>query len=356
MSKTSLASKLLSRRFMDELDRILYQHNRKVYSTNKIIMRDCSQKTRIERRNNLRLCFAELHQLGYRLETPRSLKQKHIFALAAHWKTKNLSAKTIHGLFSNLRQFCLWVDKQNIVLDTREYYKDDKSFISRRTQAERDLSWENRGLNLSEIFAQAKAIDPRLEIYLRLMRFFGLRVKEAIEFRPRVAVAIDDDYILVSHGTKGGKHRVVKIRNDQQRRVLCDAKTILGHEVNMRLRWPAMTWRQAQSHYYYLMRRLAITNKLAGISTHGLRHAFLQDEYEIYARVPAAIKNTGVLPDIDDHKRANLVVSLEAGHYRPYVSVSYCGSFGYRLRQGKKSSSPDLPAVSTLPQEKDDLP
>lgn len=349
-----MADKLLPKRFQDELDRILDQHNGKVHSVTKAVPRDCSPKTRQERRNNLRRCFAELYELGFRLESPTSLKQKHVWALAGHWKTKCLSAKTIHSLFSNLREFCRWIDKRNVVLDIGEYFKDDQELIVRKTAAQENLSWESRGIDLNEIFTLAKEIDPRFELLLRLMRYFGLRVKEAIEFRPAIATSLDNEHLLVTHGTKGGKQRIVKIRNERQRQTLLDAKAMVHPHTNARLRWPDKSWRQAQAHFYHLMRRIAATKKLLTISAHGLRHAFLQDEYERYSGVPAPIKGLSDLPDHEEHQQAMLAVSLQAGHYRPSISTGYCGSFGHKFRKTRKPRSPT--SVDQQPNEKDEAP
>ena len=333
MSRISVADKVLPREFRNYLDKILDQYNQKVHAVGKCIPRDCSPKTRLERRNNLRRCFAELYQLGYRLSVPTSLKPKHIQALAHHWKEKGLSAKTIHGLFSNLREFSRWINRPGLVMDLSEYYKNDHEIIVRKTAAQINLSWESRGIDLNNIFALAKEIDPRFEVFLRLMRNFGLRVKEAIEFRPAVSTALDDGHLLVTHGTKGGKQRIVKIRNERQHQTLLDAKAMTLPHTNARLRWPDKTWKQAQAHFYHLMRRLGATHKLQGISAHGLRHAFLQDEYEFYAKVPPPIKGTGMLPqNRQEHQRAMLAVSVQAGHYRPSISCGYCGSFGHQLR------------------------
>jgi site-specific recombinase XerD len=276
------------------------------------------------------------------LATPISLKQKHIQALANHWKSKKLSAKTIQGLFSNLREFSRWINKPGLVMNIESYFDNDQAHLVRKTVAQNDLSWESRGIDLSVIFAEARELDPRFEVLLRLMRNFGLRVKEAIELRPALATALDDEHLLVSHGTKGGKQRIVKIRNDLQRQTLMDAKKLLATQNNMRLRWPDKTWKQAQSHFYHLMRRLSATRKSLKISAHGLRHAFLQDEYKFYAGVPAPIKGDASLPkNKQEHQRAMLAVSLEAGHYRPSITTGYCGSFGHKLRRLENPESKD---------------
>jgi hypothetical protein len=121
-----------------------------------------------------------------------------------------------------------------------------------------------------------------------------------------------------------------------------DAKKLLATQNNMRLRWPDKTWKQAQSHFYHLMRRLSATRKSLKISAHGLRHAFLQDEYKFYAGVPAPIKGDASLPkNKQEHQRAMLAVSLEAGHYRPSITTGYCGSFGHKLRRLENPESKD---------------
>lgn len=338
MSRTSLADRELPHAFSAELDRILDQHNHKIRSTTRVILRDCSTKTKYERRSNLRRAFAELYQLGYRLTSPTSLKPKHVVALAGHWRQKNLAAKTLHCLFSNLREFCRWIGKPGLVSDIGVYFPGREHFL-RSTVAARDLSWEGNGVDVADFLLRAKALDQRLFLILSLARYFGLRAKEAIEFRPWLAVAIDDEYITVTHGTKGGKQRLVKIRNDQQRQLLGSAKQVVGPDINSRMRWPDKSWKQAQAHFYYLMRCLGATHKLMNISAHGLRHAFLQDEYQHYAKVPAPIKQAGVLPESkQDHERALLAVSLQAGLYRPAVSAGYCGSFGHQLRSVQNPS------------------
>lgn len=126
---------------------------------------------------------------------------------------------------------------------------------------------------------------------------------------------------------------MIPIRSERQRNILHDAKEIVGNRLTAQLRWPDKTWRQAQGHFYYLMRKLGATHEQLGVSPHGLRHGFLQDEYEYYAGVPAPVKATGILPaDRMEHKQAMLAVSLEGGHYRESATGMYCGSLGHQLR------------------------
>jgi hypothetical protein len=135
---------------------------------------------------------------------------------------------------------------------------------------------------------------------------------------------------------------MIPIRSDVQRQILQAATELVGTRLGAQLRWPNMTWKQAQAHFYYLMRRIGATHGLLGVSPHGLRHGFLQDEYERYAGVPAPVKNPEALPSSRmEHKRALLAVSLEAGHLREAATGMYCGSVGHRLRPKAESASAD---------------
>lgn len=332
MSRTSLADKNLSKQFRDELDRILNSHNQKNHSLLGDIPRDSSRKTRRERRSNLRLIFAQLHQLGYRLQSPTSLKPKHIHALYAFWRQKDLAIKTLHGLFSNLRAFCRWIGKEGMV-DDIGMYAGGREDLVRKNDAVDDLSWEAKGVDIESVIEKARLLDIRLSVLLQFQRYFGLRVKESLELRPWRATALCQDYLYITDGTKGGKHRMIPVRNERQRSILIAAKEIVGNRLTSQLRWPDKTWRQAQSHFYYLMRKLGATHEQLGVSPHGLRHGFLQDEYQFYAGVPAPVKAVGTLPvDRMEHKKALLAVSLQAGHYREQATGMYCGTLGHRLR------------------------
>ncbi|MBU1364889.1 MAG: integrase domain-containing protein [Gammaproteobacteria bacterium] len=343
MSRTSLADQLLPKRFRDELDRIINHNNQKNHSRLRDIPRDSSRKTRRERRGNLRLIFAQLSQLGYRLESPTHLKPKHVQAVFTHWMEKGLAAKSIHGLFSNLRSFCRWIDKEGMIEDIG-VYAGGREHLVRKTAATEDLSWEAQGIDVDKFIQNAGQLDPRLAALLQLQRYFGLRAKESLELRPWRATALGQDHLYITDGTKGGKHRMIPIRTERQREIVDRAKEIVGKQLNAQMRWPDKTWRQAQSHFYYLMGQLGATREELGVTAHGLRHGFLQDEYAYYAGVAAPIKNHGILPtDRLEHKKAMLAVSLEAGHYRESATGMYCGSVGHQLRP---KSVPSITAPS----------
>lgn len=352
MSKTSLADKLLSRGFLSELDQILAVHNRKVHSKTKVISRDCSTKTAYERAGCLRLCFAELHQLGFKLQSPTSLKPKHLLVLGGYWQQKGVSAKTLHGRFSNLREFCRWIGKPGMVLDISNYC-GGREHLVRNAAATSDLSWEGLGIDVEAFLNRARDLDRRLWTMLSFQRYFGLRAKESIEIRPWRAAALGPDFLYITDGTKGGRHRIVPIRTDRQREIVESAKEIVGDSLKAQLRWPDMNWHQAQAHFYHLMRTLGATKEQLGATAHGLRHGFLQDEFQHYSGVPAPIKPDAPLPETSSaYQQALLATSLEAGHFRESATKMYTGSAGHQLRSKSSTDSSNHPHADNDREEK----
>ena len=332
MARQSLAKKVLPPRFCNELDRILNQHNHKVHAGRKGTPRNCSEKTRRERASNLHRTFAQLYELGYKIPHPTGLKPKHLDALCKYWQQRGIAPRTLHGLFSNMREFCTWIGKQEMVGDIGDYCGGRKHLV-RSVATTVDLSWEAAGVDVDEFIECARKLDRRLGSMVEFQRYFGLRVRESLELRPWRAIALCDSHLYLTDGTKGGKHRVIPIRTDRQRKIVENAKSIVGKNIKAQLRWPDNTWRQAQAHFYFLMRKLGATHDQMGVSPHGLRHGFLQDEYEHFAEVPAPVKGVEKLPASKfSHDLALLATSLEAGHFRPAATGMYCGSLGHKMR------------------------
>lgn len=341
MSRPSLADTLLSHQFRSELEQILGAHNRKVRTKTKVIGRDCSTKTAYERASNIRRAFAELNQLGYKLQSPRALKPKHILVLAAHWQRKGLSPKTLHCQFSNLREFGRWIGKHDLVQDIGVYF-GGREHLVRKVAASCDLSWEANGVDVPAFMLKVKDLDRRLWVMLLLQRYFGLRAKESIEFRPWRATAMQPEFLSITDGTKGGRHRIVPVRTELQQEIIASAKDVVGSALNAQMRWPGMTWHQAQAHFYHLMHELGVTKGGIGVTAHGLRHGYLQSEFHHYSGVLAPIKQGSTLPASKaDYQHALLATSLEAGHFRPSATTIYTGSVGHQLRSSSDVIKPD---------------
>jgi hypothetical protein len=65
--------------------------------------RDGSHATQRDRERMLSLIADQLHALGFRGMSTRSLKPKHVEALIKHWRRHNLSAGTVKNRMAVLR-------------------------------------------------------------------------------------------------------------------------------------------------------------------------------------------------------------------------------------------------------------
>ncbi len=104
---------------------------------------------------------------------------------------------------------------------------------------------------------------------LEMQRAFGLRKEESIKFQPQFADK-GDHIVLKASWTKGGKERIVPVRNEMQRELLDRLHKAVG---KASLIPPSRTYIQ---HVKIWERH---TQK-AGLSRlHGLRHQYAQDRY-----------------------------------------------------------------------------
>jgi integrase len=147
-------------------------------------------------------------------------------------------------------------------------------------------------------------------------------VKEAIMLRPWRADA--GSALLVDDGTKGGRPRVVPVRNQEQR----EALNLLKMQVKTRnssLADPSLTLKQAMTRYYVVMRAVGITRKgRLGVTSHGLRKEFANQVYFEMTGVPSPIQGGPSIDRlVDRDARLRLVAHL--GHARESIGTAYLG-------------------------------
>ena len=323
----------LPKSFNDALDRLLDRHNRLRGDGSG---RVCSFKAQKERAGILRHAFAQLYQDGYHLETPENLGERHIKVLAARWDREGLVAGTLHTRISVLSVFAEWIGKAGMVKAPASYFSSNR--IKRRTATQVDHAWDAHGVDKDRMIAAAYALNERLGLYLELEDQFGLRVKEAIEFRPRNSIDPKWRHVTFFEGTKGGRPRVVMIETAEQRRVLEKAMAMICS--NGRIRWPGRTFQQAYGRYYRLVRKLGITKKDLGVTSHGLRHEFAHDLFKFHTGLPAPIQNRESSQiDRETYRHAAAAVAEGLGHSRIQVTTAYNGSPG-RLPAATQPRSP----------------
>ncbi|KAA1192729.1 integrase [Pseudohalioglobus sediminis] len=272
--------------------------------------RDGSYSTQANRARMLNQIANQLHEMGYRRMTTRSLKPKHVDALVKRWLSEGMAPGTIKNRMNCLRWWAAKVDRRNVIARSNEFYGiPDRQFVSNKSKA---VAVDN--LALSNIQ------DDYVRMSLELQRAFGLRREEAIKFAP--GYADQGDHIrLKASWTKGGKTRVLPVLSQEQRAVLDRAHRLASGGSLI----------PPQKSYIQQLRTYERHTTQAGLSKlHGLRHAYAQSRYQQLTgwACPAAggpiASSLNTAQRQQDHQ-ARLTVSRELGHAREQISAVYLG-------------------------------
>lgn len=312
-----------------------------------------AHKTREERARSLHRSFALLRRLGYQLH-PANLAGHHVQALLHYWTAGNglapprprahgllpcrpYSAAYIQQQLSFLRSFARWVGKPGMIRPAHTYVSNP-TLVQRSYVAQRDKSWSAHDIERSTLIAKVAEHDRYVGVQLELMLAFGLRRKEAVMFRPHLAIVSRDRlaparasseryaaFLRIRRGTKGGRLRFAAIRNAEQEQALEHARQLVRTAVS-HLGQPGRSLRQALKRFDYVVRRSGITRRILGITPHGLRHQFAGDLYfELAGELPRV--RGGKLPDdLARFRSALQEVVVELGHKRRQISSAYLGS------------------------------
>jgi hypothetical protein len=272
--------------------------------------RDGGFSTQAGRSRMLDLVANQLDELGYRGMQPRSLKPKHVLALTKLWQEQEISIGTRKNRLSVLRWWARKVDKQSVIARDNSFYG-----IGARTYVARD----SKAQILDE--KQVGQIEDKyVEMSVRLQVAFGLRREEAIKFQP--VYAMQGDHIrLKSSWCKGGRARTVPITNDEQRRLLEEARALAKGGSLI----PAHLMYIHQLHRYERQTRKVGMSKL-----HGLRHGYAQQRYLDLAGKLCPAKGGPSSKELTRDERAldqkaRAIISCELGHSREAITAVYLG-------------------------------
>ena len=270
--------------------------------------RDGSYRTQADREHQLTLIANQLHELGYRKMNAHSLKPKHVEALVEHWQRTDLSVGTLKNRLTVIRWWAQKVNRQNVVARSNEHYGiPDRQFVTNASKAK----------TLPQPSLE-QVRDPYVRMSLELQRAFGLRREEAIKFQP--SFADQGGYVqLKASWTKGGRARMVPVRNADQRRVLDRVRRLAGNGSLI----------PGSRNYRQQLRIYERHTANAGLSKmHGLRHAYAQRRYEELTGWPAPAAGGPASKALDPQQReldrqARLTISQELGHNREQVTRIY---------------------------------
>ncbi len=272
--------------------------------------RDGGFSTQATRSRLLDLIANQLLALGFRRMQASSLKPKHIDALLAYWREQGIRVGTLKNRLSALRWWAKKINKPSIIARDNGVYGIGKLTCVAKASKALELDEEK----LSRIS------DRYVLLSIRLQAAFGLRREESIKFSS--SYAVQDDHIkLKASWTKGGRARTVPIRNDEQRQLLEEIKTLVKGGSLI----------PADLNYVQQLNRYQRQLRNAGMSKlHGLRHAYAQQRYlELTGwKAPVAGGPTSkeltpeqLAPDYE----ARVIVSHELGHGRVEIAAVYLG-------------------------------
>jgi len=272
--------------------------------------RDGSYRTQADRERQLTLIANQLRALGYRKMSAQSLKPKHVEALVKHWQEGDLSVGAIKNRLTVIRWWAQKVNRQNVVARSNDHYGiPDRQFVTNLSKA--------RTVTAPDL---EKVRDQHVRMSLELQQAFGLRREEAMKFQPSYADR-GDHIALKESWTKGGKSRVIPLRNEAQRAVLNHAGLLAGKGSLI----------PSSRNYRQQLRIYERHTANAGLSKmHGLRHAYAQQRYHELtgwsapaAGGPTVKALTQEQKTID--RQARLTISQELGHEREQITSIYLG-------------------------------
>ncbi|WP_027803329.1 integrase domain-containing protein [Paraburkholderia dilworthii] len=319
--------------FKGALEKLLLDNVNRVHSRTRISAKPLSIRTQERRTTVICKSFEELRQNGFALQSPHSLKQKHVEYLVKLWVDAKQTGSTVENKLTHLRALCEWMNKPNLIGTLGDYVDREKHDLVRSYVAQRDRSWEGNGIDAEEKISEIAVINPNVAVQLKLQAAFGLRVEESFLLRPAEAMR-DDGLLSVTRGTKGGRDRLVPI---EFKLAVLEEAAALSNPYSGSTIPHGYTKQQWREHYYHVLKKHGVTQAGIGVTSHGLRHQFLQQMYERITGVGAPIKLPAERVDREAHKAAMQRVVAAAGHSRATKANAYLST--HAALAVKKTSS-----------------
>jgi integrase len=307
-----------------------------------------SERTQTLTKEVVNAAIRLLHELGYKIQDPKNLGERHIDVLVKHWwYCKQKKMKTIQNELSRLRVFCAMLGKPGMVGAIQKYLPDvDPQLLKVRTAAQTTKSWSGHDIDLVAKFLEVDARDHRLGLMLRLELGFGLRREEVLKCNPHAQDF--GQYLQVFPGMgKGGRWRNIPITSSAQRALLDYVKARVPK--NKPLGWEyseagkAVTLEQNIRRYENLMTSLGFTKADAGVTGHGLRAQFAENQSLLLGLMPPTMGGDAGRLNGDEVGVVKVKVAQALGHNRPSVTSAYIGSF-----KASKRDNADDQALETI--------
>ena len=273
-----------------------------------------------------------LHEVGCPIVDVKNLRPEHFRRLAKAMVERDYSAATLQKYFTHLARLCDWIGKPGMLGDPRQYF-DDPGVYERHYAAPIPDTLPVPELDVDAILAAAYLKDLRCGIWLDLCSQFGLRVSEAIRFRPR---ELDTAEYIYFRGAKGRRYRTVPVANAAQRSLLLKAKEMARHKASSLIP-EDKNLKQAKNRFRNVMRAIGLTQKMLGATPHSLRHGYARRLYrELVGQPCPAEGGTGEGVPREEDRAVRLLIAERLGHSRESITCAYLGPIVTGERGRKK--------------------
>lgn len=300
--------------------------------------KEVSHRTKEMRAQVLFLGFRELSDLNCRPDNPANFKQKHMRALMEKWQADGLSASTLQNRFSIFTVFCAWIGKKTMLGPIDDYLLEPGA-ADRTYAAQADKSWTGNGVDPKEIIAKIELEDPRVAMQIKILQAFGMRVKEAVMFKPHRSDMGQHVSLPRNAGTKGGRPRSFPVDTPEKRAVLDEAKamvsTLDGHVSD-----PKLTLKQNIYRFYNVIRKYGVKKDDLGVTAHGLRTGYLIDRFKEISGEDPPVRGGSFSEEKKQKVRyAQYQCAEESGHSRYSITTAYYGPIKF-VKKGEGASTP----------------
>lgn len=290
-----------------------------------------SERTKDATKEAVRAFMHELYDAKYPVQKLTNVGDRHIEKVVRDWYFESeLRPKTIQNYVSRLRVVFTQLGKPNLVRPWQDYFPElPPSALVIKTAAKKSKGFTANGVDLAAIFEAADKADPRFGLMLRLELAFGLRREEVLHCRPWVADRGTDFRVYPGEG-KNGRPRDIPIATEHQKQILKYVQTKIGK--TKRLGWDydgngqIANLEKNLKRYDNLARRIGCTKKDLGVTLHGLRAQFAENQALFKAFIPATLGGTTSNLPKDELKLRQKEVSLSLGHDRNNITAAYYGS------------------------------
>jgi integrase len=285
----------------------------------------------------------DLNKLGYKIERARSLENRHVKVLVAHWVKIDLATKTMDNKISYLRWFVAAGGRKGMITELEDYLPDGVT-VNRSRIAVVDKTFSGNAVDPAEVIKDALKVETRVGYILLLMLTFGLRVAEAAKMRVQLRLedALQSATLVIKEGAKNGRRREFPLENWQQLDVLIDALGLVDGPHGSLIPY-GKTWANWRLHFYRQVHKIGLKRDgELGLTPHSFRHENLNDLFYRVTGKPSPIHG-GEDFDPARYQQAMEEVTRRAGHNDRHKSGAYL-STPRAMAKLAKSKNENAPA------------